>query len=69
MPGAFTVPRAVKGSLEAQEPDFRSVLELARALREQVDWDEVHRRTRSSPFAKAYFTLLKELGIIDVPQK
>ena len=40
------------------------VLELARALREQVDWDEVRERTRESPFAKAYFTLLDELEIV-----
>jgi predicted MPP superfamily phosphohydrolase len=40
------------------------VLELARALREQVDWDDVRDRTRDSPFAKAYFTLLDELEIV-----
>jgi hypothetical protein len=36
----------------------------SRALREQVDWDEVRERTRESPFAKAYFTLLDELEIV-----
>ena len=51
-------------ALREQEPDFSSVLELARALREQVDWDEVRERTRESPFAKAYFTLLDELEIV-----
>ena len=51
-------------ALKEQEPDFSSVLELARALREQVDWDEVRERTRESPFAKAYFTLLDELEIV-----
>jgi hypothetical protein len=40
------------------------VLELARALREQVDWDDVRDRTRDSPFAKAYFILLDELEIV-----
>src|SRR6266566_8010624 len=50
--------------LKEQEPDFSNVLELARALREQVDWDEVRERTRESPFAKAYFTLLDELEIV-----
>jgi hypothetical protein len=29
-----------------------------------VDWDEVRERTQSSPFAKAYFTLLEELEIV-----
>jgi predicted nucleotidyltransferase len=51
-------------ALKEQDPDFSSVLELARALREQVDWDEVRSRTRESPFAKAYFILLDELEII-----
>ena len=51
-------------ALREQEPDFSSVLELARALREQVDWDEVRDRTKESAFAKAYFTLLGELEIV-----
>jgi predicted nucleotidyltransferase len=51
-------------ALKEQEPDYSSVLELARALREQVDWDDVRDRTRESPFAKAYFTLLDELEIV-----
>jgi len=51
-------------AIREQEPDFSTVLELARALREQVDWDEVRERTRESPFAKAYFILLDELEIV-----
>ncbi len=51
-------------ALSEQDPDFSSVLELARSLREQVDWDEVRRRTEGSPFAKGYFTLLDELEIV-----
>jgi predicted nucleotidyltransferase len=51
-------------ALKEQEPDYSSVLELARALREQVDWDDVRDRTRDSPFAKAYFILLDELEIV-----
>jgi predicted nucleotidyltransferase len=51
-------------ALTEQEPDFSSVLELARSLREQVDWDEVRKRTEQSPFAKGYFTLLDELEIV-----
>jgi predicted nucleotidyltransferase len=51
-------------ALSEQEPDFSSVLELARSLREQVDWDEVRERTEDSPFAKGYFTLLDELEIV-----
>jgi hypothetical protein len=51
-------------ALTEQSPDFSGVLELARSLREQVDWDEVRARTRDSPFAHAYFTLLDELEIV-----
>jgi predicted nucleotidyltransferase len=51
-------------ALREQEPDYSSVLELARSLREQIDWDDVRERTRDSPFANAYFTLLKDLEIV-----
>ena len=51
-------------ALTEQQPDFSSVLELARSLREQVGWDEVRERTDGSPFARAYFTLLDELEIV-----
>ena len=56
-------------AISEQQPDFTSVLELARSLREQVDWDEVRERTSESPFAKAYFTLLEELEIVPALQK
>ena len=56
-------------ALSEQQPDFSSVLELARSLREQVDWEEVRERTSESPFAKAYFTLLEELEIVPALQK
>jgi predicted nucleotidyltransferase len=51
-------------ALGEQQPDYSSVLELARSLREQVNWDEVRERTRDSPFANAYFTLLEDLEIV-----
>jgi hypothetical protein len=52
-------------SLNEQDPDFASVLEFARSLREQIDWDFVRERTTESPFAHAFFTLTEELGIVD----
>ena len=52
-------------ALNEQEPSFGSVLELARALREQIDWDEVRVRTEASPFARAFFTLVEELGVVE----
>ena len=51
-------------ALTEQEPNYGSVLEIARTLREQIRWDEVRERTEASPFAKAFFTLIEELGIL-----
>jgi hypothetical protein len=51
-------------ALTEQEPDFGPVLEWTRALREQIDWSEVEARTESSPFARAFFTLVTALGVI-----
>jgi hypothetical protein len=52
-------------ALTEQEPDLSSVLELARSLREQVDWELVRARTSESPFARAFFTLVEELGVVE----
>jgi predicted nucleotidyltransferase len=51
-------------ALTEQEPDFGGVLEIARSVREQIDWDEVRERTTGSPFAKAFFTLAEALEIV-----
>lgn len=52
-------------ALSEQEPDFTSVLEISRMLREQINWDYVREHTQDSPFAKAFFTLVEELGIVE----
>ena len=52
-------------ALEPHSLDYESTLAIARSLREEVDWDEVRRLTGDSPYAKAFFTLLAELGIIE----
>ena len=52
-------------ALNEQDPDLSSVLELARSLREQIDWDFVRSRTAGSPFARAFFTLVEELGVVE----
>ena len=52
-------------AIKEQELNFSSVLEWSRALREQIDWREVRERTRDSPFAKAFFVLIEELGIVE----
>ena len=43
--------------------DFGSALPMVRALREQVDWAEVRRRTEQSPFAEAFLLLCDRLGL------
>jgi hypothetical protein len=43
---------------------YESLLRIARALREQVDWDSVRARTESSPFARAFFVLAEGLDIL-----
>jgi hypothetical protein len=42
---------------------YESCLEIARALREQIDWDYVRARTAGSPFARAFFELVDGLEI------
>ena len=70
---ALTMPVASLGDVMAtklmaineQEPDMASVLEIARSLREQIDWDFVREQTAGSPFSAAFFTLVEELGIVE----
>jgi predicted nucleotidyltransferase len=50
-------------ALREHELDYDSLLEIGRTVREQIDWDEVRSRTEHSPFAKAFFTLVDELGV------
>jgi hypothetical protein len=55
-------------SIDEHRLDFRSSLIIARALREKVDWADVRQRTQQSPYARAFFALLRELDIIDSPR-
>jgi hypothetical protein len=43
---------------------YQSLLPIARALREKVDWDDVRARTSASPFARAFFVMLEGLGVV-----
>jgi hypothetical protein len=43
---------------------YESLLPMARALREQVDWEDVRARTDPSPFSRAFFVMLEGLGIL-----
>ncbi len=50
-------------ALKEHEVDYESVLEIARTCREQIDWPELRRETAGSPYAKAFLTLVDELGL------
>jgi nucleotidyltransferase DUF2204 len=54
-------------ALNEQAPDFRAVLEIARSLREQVDWDHLRSRVDDSPFGAAFITLVERLRIAPAP--
>jgi hypothetical protein len=44
--------------------DYTGALRVARALREQVDWDQLRERTCHSPYARGFFALLEALDVI-----
>jgi hypothetical protein len=44
--------------------DYDSLLQMARAVRERIDWDHVRRATGESPYARAFFTLVEGLGVV-----
>ncbi|MET0817127.1 MAG: nucleotidyltransferase, partial [Solirubrobacteraceae bacterium] len=46
---------------------YEGLLQIARALREQIDWPAVRARTEKSPFARAFFVLLEGLEILPSP--
>jgi predicted nucleotidyltransferase len=47
--------------------DYESTLEMARMVREQIDWDELRRRCEDYAYAKPFFALAEELGVIEKP--
>jgi hypothetical protein len=62
----MAVEDVLVGSLLAvneQRLDFSAPLEVARGLRELIDWEQVRARTEASPYARAFMTLIAELAI------
>jgi hypothetical protein len=53
------------GALEEHACDLGRITPAARAVREQVDWDEVAGRTAGNPFAEAALFLLRRLGVVE----
>jgi predicted nucleotidyltransferase len=50
-------------ALSEHHADFESVLEVARSLREQIDWGSVRTRTATSPFGRAFVVLAEGLEL------
>ena len=51
-------------AVDEHSADFTGLIGLARAVREQVDWGDVRRRTEDSPFARGFFVILEGLGVL-----
>ena len=49
--------------------DFAAELPVLRALREQVDWARLDRDVEHNPFARAFLSLVADLGIRDRPRR
>lgn len=50
-------------ALQEHELHYDGILEIARALRERIDWDDVRARAPANPYVRAFFTLVEELGV------
>lgn len=51
-------------AIDEHHLNYGPLLLIARALREQIDWSELRRRTAASPYARGFFALLEELGVL-----
>lgn len=68
---AMTIPVMALGdvlatkllALDEHSLDYGPLLQIARSLRELIHWDELRASTRHSPYARAFFTLVEELGL------
>ncbi|MEA2242777.1 MAG: hypothetical protein QOD24_2333 [Solirubrobacteraceae bacterium] len=47
--------------------DYEDTLEMARVLREQIDWDALRERCSDYAYARPFFTLAEELGLVEKP--
>ncbi|WP_448625555.1 hypothetical protein [Geodermatophilus sp. URMC 64] len=54
-------------ALEEHYCDFGRIIPVARAMREQVDWERVRREVAENDFAAVFLILLERLGIIEPP--
>lgn len=56
-------------ALDEHALDYSRLLAITRALREQINWTALARRASGSPYAKAFITLVRELGIAPNAQR
>ena len=45
--------------------DYEPLVDIARSLREQIDWRLLRERTGDSPYARAFFEIVSGLGLSD----
>jgi hypothetical protein len=50
-------------ALDEHTLDYSRLLAIARALREQINWEALRVRASPSPYARALLTLVEELGV------
>jgi Nucleotidyl transferase of unknown function (DUF2204) len=50
-------------ALDMHALDYERLLQITRAVREQIHWESLHERTAHSPYARAFFTMVEGLGI------
>jgi len=55
-------------SFEEHYVDIEGVLPIARALREQIDWAAVRRRTHDNPYAAGFFAIAERLDLVEAPR-
>ncbi|MCX2950033.1 nucleotidyltransferase family protein [Lentzea sp. NEAU-D7] len=63
MPATFVLSSKLL-VLDGHRCDFSELLPFARALREQIDWEQVREETKESPYAEAFLMLIERLDII-----
>lgn len=55
--------------LREHELDYDSHLEIARSLREQIDWDEVRAGAPDNPYVRAFFVMAEGLDLVPPPAR
>jgi hypothetical protein len=51
-------------ALNESHLDFEGLLAMVRGVREQVNWEELRRRTEAKPLARSFLYMAGELGLI-----